>query len=272
MPNDTTILANESGTQYQGVNDSSGQVGSFPVVGMVVGKFKRGCLGKPMTITKANIKGMLGYDVDNPNYVAVQDLLDSKKLCRYLIDHPHPQYVLQNNETDPGFYKEWACLRDLKSENLSHDSDDSRDRRAHEAQKYRGLHIDIFPYEGYMIPWLQRLAAKLSVNVNLHFAGVHPRLAQTAYDVLHHAVFPVFRLIGHLFGNPELYMHSYGAWFYEQNPKRIMVPHKDIVFEGHTFEGPADPGELCHIAYGNYMDLPPRDKRDRHKVDIVFYD
>jgi hypothetical protein len=77
MPNDTTILYNESGTQYQGVNDASGQVGSFPIVGMVVGKFKRGCLDKPMTITKANIKGMLGYDVDNPNYVAVQDLLDS---------------------------------------------------------------------------------------------------------------------------------------------------------------------------------------------------
>ena len=37
----------------------------------------------------------------------------------------------------------------------------------HEAQKYRGLHIDIFPYEGNMIPWLQHLAAKLSVNVNL---------------------------------------------------------------------------------------------------------
>lgn len=213
--------------------------------------------------------GFIPWDDDIDVVVSYDDY---KKLCRYLIDHPHPQYVLQNNETDPGFYKEWACLRDLKSENLSHDSDDSRDRRAHEAQKYRGLHIDIFPYEGYMIPWLQRLAAKLSVNVNLHFAGVHPRLAQTAYDVLHHAVFPVFRLIGHLFGNPELYMHSYGAWFYEQNPKRIMVPHKDIVFEGHTFEGPADPGELCHIAYGNYMDLPPRDKRDRHKVDIVFYD
>ena len=47
-------------------------------------------------------------------------------------------------------------------------------------------------------------------------------------------------------------MHSYGAWFYEQNPKRIMIPHKDIVFEGYTFEGPADAEELCRIAYGNF--------------------
>ena len=184
--------------------------------------------------------------------------------------HPHPQFVLQDNDTDPGFYKEWACLRDLKSENRSHDNQQSADRRMHEAQKFRGLHVDIFPYEGNMIPWLQRLAAKLSVNVNTKLAGRYPLLAQIAYKFLHVIVFPVFRLVGKLFGNPDLYMHSYGAWFYEQNPRRCMIPHKDIVFEGHIFEGPADADELCRIAYGNYMDLPPRDKRDRHKIDVVF--
>ena len=77
MPNDTTILNNESGVQYQGVNDSSGQTGSFPVVGLMIGKFKRGRLDKPMTITKANIKGLLGYDPKNPDYTAVQDVLDT---------------------------------------------------------------------------------------------------------------------------------------------------------------------------------------------------
>ena len=123
-----------------------------------------------------------------------------------------------------------------------------------------------------MIPWLQRFAAKLSVNVNLKMAGRYPQMAQTCYNVLHYGVFPVFRFIGKIFGNPDLYMHSYGAWFYEQNPKRIMVPHKDIVFEGYTFEGPADAEELCRIAYGEFMNLPPRDKRDRHKVDVVFFD
>ena len=161
-----------------------------------------------------------------------------------------------------------AC--DLKSENHSHEASDSENRRVHEAQKFRGLHIDIFPYEGYMIPSLQRLAAKLSVNLNLQFAGRYPMLAQLGYDFLHHIVFPGFRILGRLFGNPDLYMHSYGAWFYEQNPRQYMIPHKDIVFEGYTFEGPADPEGLCRIAYGNYMDLPPKDKRDRHKIDVEF--
>jgi hypothetical protein len=77
MPHITSILGNEPGIQYQGVTDKTGSTGSTPISNIFVGKFKRGRLDKPMTITKANIRGMLGYDPKNLDYVAVQDALDT---------------------------------------------------------------------------------------------------------------------------------------------------------------------------------------------------
>ena len=77
MPNVTEILGDESGIQYQGVEDRSSTTGSYPVVGLMVGKFKRGRFDKPMTINKSNIRAMLGYDPENPAYTAVFDALEA---------------------------------------------------------------------------------------------------------------------------------------------------------------------------------------------------
>ena len=86
-------------------------------------------------------QGFIPWDDDIDMVISQKDF---KRFCDYLKAHPHPNYVLQDNSTDPGFYKEWACLRDLRTENRSHENFNSENRRIHEAQKYRGLHIDIF--------------------------------------------------------------------------------------------------------------------------------
>lgn len=186
--------------------------------------------------------------------------------------HPHPQYVLQTHQTDKGSFVPWGRLRDLKSEYVNPYPADSREGKAFEAQKFRGLQIDIFPYEGYMIPKLQRLAAKMACVVHFDLSKSHPLLANITYSILHQVVYPCFRLIGRCFGNPNLYMHSYGTWFYFQFPKEVLLPHREIVFEGHTVLGPADADKFCRIVYGDYMKLPPKEKRAVHASEIIVHD
>ena len=213
--------------------------------------------------------GFIPWDDDVDVVVSRSDF---KKLCRYLEKHPHPQYILQTHKTDKNSFVPWGRLKDLNSEYENPYPADSREGKSFAAQKYRGLQIDIFPYEGYQIPALQHLAAKMACVVHFDLSVSHPLLARVTYSLLQHVVYPCFRLVGRLFGNPDLYMHSYGSWFYFQFPKEVLLPHRELTFEGLTLMGPADVDRFLRIIYKDYMNLPPKEKRAVHGSEILVYD
>ena len=71
------ILGEAVGIQYQGVKDESeiNQSGGL-TTGYFVGRFKRGFMGKPFTVTATNFQALLGYDPSNPDYLAVEDVFN----------------------------------------------------------------------------------------------------------------------------------------------------------------------------------------------------
>jgi hypothetical protein len=73
----TPPLQNESGIQNNGVNVIDDNTPKIPFNNVFIGKFKRGRLDKPMKVTKANVRGVLGHEPWNPDYVAVYDALDN---------------------------------------------------------------------------------------------------------------------------------------------------------------------------------------------------
>ena len=76
--NTTKILGEAVGVQWQGVTDNTE---TSTVTGLtqaiVIGRFKRGEVGRAMIIHQGNIRGQLGHEPNNPYYIAVQACLDA---------------------------------------------------------------------------------------------------------------------------------------------------------------------------------------------------
>ena len=76
--NTTKILGEAVGIQRQDIIDRTEEQTTDGLTGAVIlGRFKRGRVDVPMEIHQGNIRGQLGYDSKNPDYIAVQDCLDT---------------------------------------------------------------------------------------------------------------------------------------------------------------------------------------------------
>ena len=76
--NTTKILGEAVGIQRQDIIDRTEEQTAEGLTGaVIIGRFKRGRFDAPMEIHQGNIRGQLGYDPKNPDYIAVQDCLDT---------------------------------------------------------------------------------------------------------------------------------------------------------------------------------------------------
>lgn len=75
----TTHLDDESGIQYQGVQDKTNinQIGNLSNMLMLAEDLPRGRMDKEMTITKANIRAVIGSEKNNLTVQAIEDALDT---------------------------------------------------------------------------------------------------------------------------------------------------------------------------------------------------
>ncbi|WP_322977419.1 hypothetical protein [Acinetobacter pittii] len=76
MSNTTKVLREQSGIQFQGVQDKSEADPRDTLSNAVfTGVFKRGRFDKPIKVTSSNIRAKLGYDPSNLTYMAIEDCL-----------------------------------------------------------------------------------------------------------------------------------------------------------------------------------------------------
>lgn len=159
----------------------------------------------------------------------------------------------------------------------------------------KGLYIDVFAIESTPKSSFAR-AFKGIISNGLEFCCIlthyakYPSKELKEYMSLDKAMLRRYRLkrfLGHLVGviprrkwlwwfdlwaqtkqdNP-LWTIPTGRRYYQGEimPKTAFVPVQDGFFEGHTFKLPHDYDAYLTNLYGNYMQLPPENKRERHFI------
>lgn len=160
-------------------------------------------------------------------------------------------------------------IRDLNSFYVEF-SDDFQDNYP------KGLFVDIFPFIDYPNA-SKSLIKKITKGIS------------TSYSILHSRHYYSCRSFAEFFYFGAKYMVLQGAWrilnmigkkgtylsnilinngYGIMHRKDSIFPLKDLVFEGKTFQAPANPDAYLKDLYKNYMALPPEESRKVHAIFI----
>lgn len=178
---------------------------------------------------------------------------DRKRFVKACMEHLPSKYVLQCHETDKTYYSNILKVRDLDGE--IHEVMNIDGINYPIEYKYNGFFVDVFTVEKSVRPYvyisiyLTRLLYKLKCKWQLG-----PNMLSIWYNVFN-GIYGVFRFLSKLCPSGWYYL-SYGSWFISRRVRAELIPPKDILFEGISFYGPADPDSYLRRIYGDYMRLP----------------
>ena len=137
----------------------------------------------------------------------------------------------------------------------------------------QGIFIDIFPIRRYRFGKLHVLTTRIVRYAKLHSLDVGTvTLAGLTlkwfwrfalWSVLYPLDFLNSRGAGHCAAMPQMMWGS--AAMLPEYP----FPASTAVFEGHSFPAPKNIDKYLRAMYGNYMELPPKEKRFVHAKIIV---
>lgn len=192
-------------------------------------------------------------------------LSDYKRLRKLLIDKLPDNMVFQDDSTDPNYPMLIWKVRDTKS--LFEEEYSNK-------LKYKGLYIDLFPLE--KIPcWKWKVFLDYiyghCVRALHNYSNKKDKLISSFIYPFAKALVIITRLINK-FIPCDIVSFQYGRKTYVQYNLKDIFPLKDMTFEGYSFLVPHNPDALLKTCFGDYMQIPPEEKRTTHTGRIEFYD
>jgi lipopolysaccharide cholinephosphotransferase len=181
-----------------------------------------------------------------------------------------PHLFLQTRKTDPSFHHRECKVRDLNSF-IADGGDDTG------ADYQKGLFVDVFPYD--LAP------SKFRSQMGNVAHGI--TIATIVLDGLHHFS---WRSMGQLFyfgikrpllkaawrlgcllwANGEyVAIDPHFSWSRAIHNKSNVFPLGEVDFEGKRFSAPAKPDEYLTTLYGDWHQIPPKEKQQIHSMLIL---
>ena len=172
--------------------------------------------------------------------------------------------VIHDESNDPNYFAYWARIRDLNSEVYASEFTDDN------YHKYKGISLDLFRLKKTMISCanVEILKQNLSFYKKKYEAGF---LDKTFFETKEKELTEKIKTNQ----NCEI-QDDHEVYYFVLLDKIIepedVFPLKEYTFEGRIYLGPNNADAMLRKAYGNYMELPPIEKRTRHYSAVKFVD
>lgn len=182
------------------------------------------------------------------------------------------KYHLDCFETNKNYYLPFAKIR---KNNTIFDEEDN-----HHLKNHKGIFIDIIPFENAK----KKDSVKQKIQAIIVRNITDTMFYKNKIRKLKNGRHPLFIIILSFFpktilmkiqnkisklnkdNNSEYLVALAGTYSYKKETmkRNILVPAKKIVFEGREYMGMNNPDAYLKNIFGNYMKLPPKEKRRNH--------
>jgi lipopolysaccharide cholinephosphotransferase len=199
-------------------------------------------------------KGFIPWD-DDFDFVLFSDSYD-KALKALRMNLPNDMF-LEYFDSEPKYFHEWAHVKDLNSER------DCTTFPQDGAYAHHGISIDL--YKTTLVPENEEALFKAKANL----AYIERRLKHDliSFDDYNNRKSNILNIIKEEedkvkngYGSREL-MYCFIKSYNDKMKKEELFPLKRYEFEGELFYGPNNYDILLKRCYGDYMSLPPEEKR-----------